>query len=110
MNFKCYSSEELITLFFLKLPFAVSFSDLFINIQYAVFRKSLRASSVSLYMYIYIYMHIHIYMHIRVYICIWIGVYMHLYLCMLCIVHGDMHVERILCLYEEKINARVFIC
>ena len=24
--------------------------------------------------------------------------------------HGDMHVERILCLYEEKINARVFIC
>ena len=39
---------------FLKLPFAVSFSVLFITIQYAVFRKSFRTFYVSLYIYIYI--------------------------------------------------------
>ena len=37
---------------FLKLPFAVSFSVLFITIQYTVFRKSFRTSYVSLYIYI----------------------------------------------------------
>ena len=42
---------------FLKLPFAVLFSVLFITIQYALFRKSLRTFYVSLYIYIkqYIY-------------------------------------------------------
>ena len=40
---------------FLKLPFAVSFSDLFVAIQYAVFRRSPRTFYVSLYLYIYIY-------------------------------------------------------
>ena len=47
---------------FLKLPFAVSLSVLFITIQYAVFRKSFRTFYVSLcisdlciYIYIYIY-------------------------------------------------------
>ena len=45
----------------LKLPFAVSFSVLFITIQYAVIRKSLRTFNVSLYIYIYMYMlNIHI--------------------------------------------------
>ena len=39
---------------FLKLPFSVSLSALFITIQYAVFRKSLRTSFVSLCIYIYI--------------------------------------------------------
>ena len=39
----------------LKLLLAVSFSDLFITIQYAVFRKSISTSYVSLYIYIYIY-------------------------------------------------------
>ena len=38
---------------FLKLPFAVSFSVLFITIQYAVFRKSFRTFYVSLYIYIF---------------------------------------------------------
>ena len=37
----------------LKLPFGVSFSVLFITIQYAVFRKSFRTFYVSLYIYIY---------------------------------------------------------
>ena len=37
---------------FFKLPFAVSFSVLFITIQYAVFRKSSRTFYVSLYIYI----------------------------------------------------------
>ena len=37
---------------FLKLPFAVSFSVLFITIQYAVFRKSLRTFYIYIYMYI----------------------------------------------------------
>ena len=37
---------------FLKLPFAVSFSVLFITIQYAVFRISFRTFHVSLYIYI----------------------------------------------------------
>ena len=48
---------------FLKLPFAV----LFITIQYAVFRKSLRTSYVSLYACIYIYIHIYIYIYIHTY-------------------------------------------
>ena len=39
---------------FLKLPFAVSFSVLFITIQYAVIRKSLRTFYVSLCIYRYI--------------------------------------------------------
>ena len=39
---------------FFKLPFAVSFSVLFITIQYAVFRKSFRTFYVSLFMYIYV--------------------------------------------------------
>ena len=38
---------------FLKLLFAVSLSDLFITIQYAVFRKSLTTHYVSLYIYIH---------------------------------------------------------
>ena len=38
----------------LKLHFAVSFIDLFIAIQYAVFCKSLSTFYVSLYIYIYI--------------------------------------------------------
>ena len=38
---------------FLKFPFADSFSVLFITIQYAVFRKSLRTFCVSLLYYIY---------------------------------------------------------
>ena len=46
-----------------KLLFAVSFSDLFIAIQYAVFRKSLSTFIVSLciHRYRYIYIHIHKY-------------------------------------------------
>ena len=44
----------------LKLPFAVSFSVLFIKIQYAVFRISLITFNVSLYTYIYIYKFRHI--------------------------------------------------
>ena len=43
---------------FFKLPFAVSFSVLFITIQYAVFRKSFRTFNVSLYIYIDIYIYI----------------------------------------------------
>ena len=39
---------------FLKSPFAVSLSVLFITIQYAVFRKSIRTFYVQLYIYIYI--------------------------------------------------------
>ena len=39
---------------FLKLPFAVSFSVLFITIQYAVFCKSFRTFYVSICIYIYI--------------------------------------------------------
>ena len=39
---------------FLKLPFAVSLSVLFITIQYAVFRRSFRTFYVSLYIYILI--------------------------------------------------------
>ena len=42
---------------FLKLPFAVSLSVLFITVQYAVFRISFRTFYVSLYIYIYIYVH-----------------------------------------------------
>ena len=42
---------------FLKLSFAVSFSVLFITIQYAVFPKPFRTSYVSLYIYIYIHMY-----------------------------------------------------
>ena len=42
---------------FLKLLFAVSFSVLFITIQYAVFRISVRTFYVSLYIYIYILLH-----------------------------------------------------
>ena len=38
----------------LKLPFAVSFSVLFITIKYEVFRKSIRAFCVSLCISIYI--------------------------------------------------------
>ena len=38
---------------FLKLLFVTSFSDLFITIQYAVFRKSISTFCVSLYIYIY---------------------------------------------------------
>ena len=41
---------------FLKLPFAVSFSALFITIQYAVFCKSVRTFYVSLCIYMCIYM------------------------------------------------------
>ena len=40
---------------FLKLLFAVSFSDLFITIQYAVFRKSLRTFYARISIYIYIW-------------------------------------------------------
>ena len=64
---------------FLKLPFAVSFSILFITIQYVVFCKSFTTFYVSLniyiydviifnvidYVYIYVYMHMHIYMRER---------------------------------------------
>ena len=39
----------------LKFSFAVSFSDLFITMQYAVFRRSLRTFYVSIYIYIAIY-------------------------------------------------------
>ena len=39
---------------FLKLLFAVSFSELFITIQYAVFCKSISTFYISLYIYIYI--------------------------------------------------------
>ena len=52
---------------FLKLLFVVSFSDLLITIQYAVFRKSLTTFHLSLYLYIYNntiyirYVHIYIY-------------------------------------------------
>ena len=59
---------------FLKLPFAVSFSVLFITIQYEVFCKSIRTFYVSLciyiytyrytYTYTYTYIHIYIYTHI----------------------------------------------
>ena len=48
----------------LKLRFAVSFIDIFITIQYAVFRKSISMFYVSLYIYIthhYIYVYIFIY-------------------------------------------------
>ena len=38
---------------FFKLPFAASFSDLFITIQYTVFRKSIRTFYISLNIYIY---------------------------------------------------------
>ena len=44
---------------FFKLPFGVSFSVLFITMQYAVFRKSLRTFYVTLYIYIGILNHIH---------------------------------------------------
>ena len=37
---------------FLKLPFADSFSVLFLIIQYAVFRKSIRTFYISLYIHI----------------------------------------------------------
>ena len=43
---------------FFKLPFVVSFSFLFITIQYAVFHITLRTLYVSLYIYIYIYIYI----------------------------------------------------
>ena len=42
---------------FLKVPFAFSFSDIFIAIHYAVFRKSLRTFYVSLHIYIYMKPH-----------------------------------------------------
>ena len=56
---------------FLKLPFAVSISVLFLTIQYAVFRNSFRTFCVSLYIYEYTYMHVcvHIY-DIYIHICI----------------------------------------
>ena len=47
------------------MPFAVSFSDLFIAIQYAVFRKSLRTFYVSSRIYVCvrnIYIHAYIYL------------------------------------------------
>ena len=44
---------------FLKLPFAVSLSVLFIAIQYVVFCKSFRTFYVSLYIHTYIYTHIY---------------------------------------------------
>ena len=61
---------------FLKLHFAVSLSDLFITIQYAVFRKSLRTSYVSLCIYntavliifCFIYFVFIIYVYIYIYI------------------------------------------
>ena len=40
---------------FLKLPFAVSFSVLFITIQYAVFRKSLSVINISMHLIGYIH-------------------------------------------------------
>ena len=59
-NFRPRCGRKLWTLYifywikvFLKFPFAVSFSVLFITIQYAVFRKSFRTFYVSFYIYIY---------------------------------------------------------
>ena len=46
---------------FLKLPFTVSFSVLFITIRYAAFRRSLRTFYTSLCIYIYIHIHLPIY-------------------------------------------------
>ena len=55
---------------FLKLPFVVSSRDLFITIQYAVFRKSfrtfLRIAMNFAYIYLYICMFIYTYIHIYI--------------------------------------------
>ena len=55
---------------FLKLPFAVSFSVLFITIHYAVFRQSFRTFAYH-YVYIYVYMYAYIYIY-DICICIYI--------------------------------------
>ena len=52
---------------FFKLLFAVSFSDLFITIQYAVFPKLISTFYVSLYIYIFVYIYNNsIYMYIYI--------------------------------------------
>ena len=96
---------------FLKLPFAVSFSALFITIQYVVFRKSFRTSYVSLCIYIYALNMYNIYIYIAyAYMCICIYIYdFYLYALYVCAYITCMYIYMCILIHMGK-KMNIFKC